>query len=57
MWLLNSGSAMDNLPLGAARDTRAPFNELPEREVSVTARAVLVKDASVAIRVKTKNNS
>lgn len=38
---------MDNLPLGAARDTRAPFNELPEREVSVTARAVLVKDTSV----------
>jgi hypothetical protein len=48
---------MDNYPIGAARDPRAPYNEPEEREISVTARAVLVKDASVAIRVKTKNNS
>lgn len=37
---------MDNYPLGAARDTRAPYNET-EREKAVTARAVLVKDTSV----------
>ncbi len=38
---------MDNYPIGAARDPRAPWNEPEEREVSVTARAVLVKDTSV----------
>ncbi len=37
---------MNNYPLGAADDPRAPYNGT-EREKAVTARAVLVKDASV----------
>ena len=38
---------MDNYPLGAARDPRAPYNEEPDKEIKVTARAVLVKDTTI----------
>ena len=37
---------MDNYPIGAARDPRAPYNE-NEPEKTVTARAVLVKETTV----------
>ena len=37
---------MDNLPLGAARDPRAPYN-VNEPEKTVTASAVLVKETTI----------
>ena len=38
---------MDNYPVGAAGDPRAPYNEKPDMEIDVTARAVLVKETTV----------
>ena len=38
---------MDNYPLGAARDPRAPYNEPEWPEIEVTATAMLVKETVV----------
>ena len=37
---------MDNLPLGAASDPRAPFNEIPPREVQVRIEQTMVKETT-----------
>jgi hypothetical protein len=38
---------MDNYPMGAANDPRAPYNEPEWPEIEVTARATLVKETVV----------
>ena len=38
---------MDNFPIGAANDPRAPWNESEWPEIEVTARATLVKETVV----------
>ena len=38
---------MDNFPMGAANDPRAPYNEPEWPEIEVTARATLVKETVV----------
>ena len=38
---------MDNFPIGAANDPRAPWNEPEWPEIEVTARATLVKETVV----------
>lgn len=38
---------MDNYPVGAAGDPRAPWNEVNEPEIDVTARAVLKKETTM----------
>ena len=38
---------MDNYPVGAAGDPRAPYNEKPDMGIDVTARAVLKKETTI----------
>lgn len=38
---------MDNYPIGAARDPRAPYNEPEEREVTVRIETTLVKETTL----------
>ena len=37
---------MDNLPVGAASDPDAPFNEIPPREVQVRIEQTMVKETT-----------
>ena len=50
MWLLNSGSAMDNVPLGADSDPRAPWKrEEREEDANVRVLETLMKEVDLRI--------